>query len=199
MLRLLALLLAVAFASPAVAADAAQFRIQLSSPILVSEPVPVQPTAADTRPTGYDRAGLAEEFRWFGDDQRVLDLLRNNSATESAINWPDAAPQGSQRLEIRFLVPTVADGCTVTLQSRGAPALPGVQFQARLPNGSWTAWSEAVGGWDAKKSGNKTYTGDCGLNGAPILALAVRPSANGTTGAIWYREFRISLAGVSAP
>lgn len=224
-MRVLAVLAVLALAlTPAVAADQPTFRVPLNGGISFAAPPPVvnppepeppaEPIFGDvtppdistpfqaqadlTRPTAFMALGLngADFLNGIGG---VINVLYDRSVTVSAAKWPPEAAPGSQQFTLVWPAPVLADGCFAVFNSRGTPTLSAVRFQYQDANGVWSDWSEPFGGWNTAVSGNKTVDGRCGLPEGGTLIQALRIAPTDHAGEVWYREFRASLYGVSAP
>lgn len=175
----------------------------LPPPITVFDPDDGLPRRADViRPRFWVVAGVDGVDYIAATTEGVINRLYDHTLATSAINWFAAAPAGSQQLSLEFTTPVMADGCDVNLQSHKdkRPSIGSVRFQYQDANNIWSAWTPALGNFDTTKSGNRAFSGRCGIPEGGTLVKALRLSApEDFPGEVWIREFRVSLAGVSAP
>lgn len=210
-----ALVAALLISTPLQAAEEFFFRINMdgSLPVRVAEaPAPEVPPVSPplarqadlVRPDNFEAPGLSGSEQLAINDG-VINRLYDRGLTVSAASWPMGSPAGSQQLGLLFDTPVLADGCMVTFNAWTGEEqdyvrhinAASMEFQFRI-NGAWGGWTAPMGEYDPARSGNRVYDGHCGLpaGGAMVSGVRVRPTD--FTGAVWYREFRLSLNGASA-
>ncbi|MBN9317089.1 MAG: hypothetical protein J0I99_15205 [Devosia sp.] len=195
-----ALTVSVAMIGAVAGEDATFFRMPSSTILVFNAPEGAPSTPADAAhrlPDGYE-ANDMDSWLHLSMVPNLLGTLYDRAVDISAISWPFESPAESQRLTLTWNSAVHADGCHVVANVRGTPSISGYRFQHRREDGTWSEWTEPLGSFDTTRSGNKVYEGSCGFTaGTMITALRVAPPSS-QVGEIWFREFRASLAGVSA-